>query len=77
MNRHARLTGMVTGWSDDDYVVLDGERSVGRIYKTTIHGGPKWHWSINTSPYPAPPPHNGYALTLDDAKVAFKRATER
>jgi hypothetical protein len=56
MNRHAQLTGMSTGWPPDDYVVLDGERSVGPIYKTTIHGGPKWHRSINTSPYPAPPP---------------------
>jgi len=30
-----------------------------------------WHWSINTSPYPAPP-NNGYAPTLDAAKLAFK-----
>jgi hypothetical protein len=40
------------GWEDakDDYVVLDGEKSVGRIYKE-IHGDPRWCWSINTSPY--------------------------
>jgi hypothetical protein len=44
------------GWEDakDDYVVLDGERSVGRIYKE--HGEARWFWSVNTSPYPAPPP---------------------
>jgi hypothetical protein len=46
------------GWDDakDDYVVLDGEKRVGRIYKE-MHGDPRWCWSINTSPYPAPPPH--------------------
>jgi len=37
MNRHAQIMGRATGWSDDDYVVIDGERSVGRIHKTTIH----------------------------------------
>ena len=64
--------GRATGWSPDDYVVLDSEHSVGRIHRETIHSGPKWHWSINTSPYSAPPPHNGYASTLDDAKQQFK-----
>ena len=38
MNRHAQLTGMSTGWSPDDYVVLDKERSVGRIHKTMMDG---------------------------------------
>jgi hypothetical protein len=65
------------GWEDakDDYVVLDGERSVGRIYKE-VHGDIKWCWSINTSPYPAPPPHNGVARTLDAAKQEFKARYE-
>src|SRR5262249_28323178 len=72
MNRHAQLMGYVTGWSPGDYVVLDGEKPVGRIHTETIHGELKWQWSINTSPYLAPPPHNGFAPTLDDAKVAFK-----
>jgi hypothetical protein len=40
------------GWDDakDDYVVLDGEKRVGRIYKE-MHGDPRWCWSINTSPF--------------------------
>jgi hypothetical protein len=52
------------GWEDakDDYVVLDGEKSVGRVYKE--HGA-KWFWSVNTSPYPAPPPNNGLAKSLE------------
>jgi hypothetical protein len=43
----------------DDYVVLEGDRSVGRIYKE--HGEARWFWSVNTSPYPAPPPNKGLA----------------
>jgi hypothetical protein len=37
------------GWEDakDDYVVLDADRSVGRIYKE--HGEARWFWSVNTS----------------------------
>ena len=72
MNRHAQLMGYVTGWSPDDYAVLDEDRSVGRIHPETIHGELKWQWSINTSPYPAPPPHTGMTNSLDDAKQAFK-----
>jgi hypothetical protein len=66
-----------TGWEDakDDYVVLDGEKSVGRIYKE-MHGDPRWCWSINTSPYPAPPPHTGVATTLAAAKQEFKARYE-
>jgi hypothetical protein len=76
MNHHAQLTGNTTGWSLDDYVVLDQDRTVGRIHGVTIHGEPRWQWSINTSPYPAPPPHNGMATTLEDAKQAFKARYE-
>jgi hypothetical protein len=72
MNRHAEIMGYTPGWPQDDYVVLDEDRSVGRIHGVTIHGELKWHWSINTGPYPAPPPHNGVASTLEDAKQAFK-----
>jgi hypothetical protein len=65
------------GWEDakDDYVVLDGEKSVGRICKET-HGDARWCWSINTSPYPAPPPHNGVTKTFDAAKQEFKTRYE-
>jgi hypothetical protein len=60
------------GWEDakDDYVVLDSETSVGRIHKDTT--SPRWIWSVNTSPYPAPPPNNGLAPTLEEAKRQFK-----
>jgi hypothetical protein len=62
-----------TGWEDakDDYVILDDAgNSVGRIHKDTT--SPRWIWSVNTSPYPAPPPNNGLAPTLEEAKQQFK-----
>jgi hypothetical protein len=66
MKKHMR-------WEDakDDYVVLDGGKSIGRVYKE-VHGDPRWCWSINTSPCPAPPPHTGVTKTLDAAKQEFK-----
>jgi hypothetical protein len=65
------------GWEDakDDYVVLDGEKSIGRIYKQ-VPGDTRRCWSINTSPYPAPPPNNGVATTFDAAKQDFKTRYE-
>jgi hypothetical protein len=65
------------GWEDakDDYVILDDDSSVGRIHKDTTHES-RWCWSVNTSPYPAPPPNNGLAQTLDEAKTAFKQRYE-
>jgi hypothetical protein len=64
------------GWEDakDDYVVPDGENSVGRIYKD--HSEARWFWSVNTSPYPASPPNNGLAKSLEDTKREFKQRYE-
>jgi hypothetical protein len=33
MSAHSRLMGETEHWSDEDWVVLDGYRSVGRIHK--------------------------------------------
>jgi hypothetical protein len=76
MNRHAQLMGWSTDWTPDDYVVLDQDRPVGHIFKEAIQGELEWYWSIDTSPYPAPPPHNGMAKTLEDVKQAFKTRYE-
>jgi hypothetical protein len=35
-----------------------------------------WIWSVNTSPFPAPPPNNRVAPTLDEAKAEFKARYE-
>jgi hypothetical protein len=49
---------------------LGWRKSVGRIYKE--HGV----WSVNTSPVPAPPPNNGLAKSLEEAKQQFKQRYE-
>jgi hypothetical protein len=61
------------GWDDakDDFVILDAGNSIGRIHKDAT--SPSWIWSVNTSPFPAPPPNNGLAPTLEEAKQQFKQ----
>ena len=72
MNKHAQLMGWGDHWGEDDFVIVDDDgRSVGRIYKDTT--SPRWIWSVNTSPFPAPPPNNGLAPTLEEAKQQFKQ----
>ena len=72
MRVHARIQGYDPhNWSENDYVVIDGETCVGRIYQDIIHGEAKWRWFLQTEP--APPPNQGMADTLDEAKAGFKR----
>jgi hypothetical protein len=67
-------------WSDDDYVVVD-DAIVGRIYREMIIGKPKWRWFLQcireAGPgRPIPPPNQGMADTLEEAKAAFKKRYE-
>ena len=55
-------------WTDDDYAVVD-ETLVGRIYKQQVEGDLKWLWFLQT--VPAPPPNQGIADTLDEARAAL------
>jgi hypothetical protein len=43
-------------------VILDGDPSVGRIYKE--HGEARWFWSLNTNPEPAPLQSQLLSLTV-------------
>jgi hypothetical protein len=75
-NLQARIEGFTQlDWGEDDYVILDGTVVVGRIYRESIHGEPKWRWFLQTSP--APPPNQGMANTLDEAEAGFKRRYEQ
>jgi hypothetical protein len=76
MSKHAQLMGWSDHWGEDDFVVLDQEKSVGRIYKEILIGEIKWRWFVNTSPFPAPPPHSGFENSIEDAKTAFKKRYE-
>jgi hypothetical protein len=74
--RKTRVQAAISGrrsdiWGEDDYVVLDADRVVGRIYPETIHGEPRWLWFLQTGP--APPPNSGMAASLEEAKAAFKK----
>ncbi len=72
MREHARVRRYDRhDWSEDDYVVIDGETCVGRIYKEIIHWEPKWLWFLQT--VPAHLPNRGKADTLEEAKPRFKK----
>jgi hypothetical protein len=68
----ARIEGLNPSiWGEDDYSVIDGETRVGRIYRERIQGEWRWLWFLQTEP--APPPNQGVAGTLEEAKAEFKR----
>ena len=74
MRAQARIEGLDPNiWGDDDYAVND-ETTVGRIYREMIHGDPKWLWFLQI--VPAPPPNQGIADTLDEAKAALAKRYE-
>ncbi len=50
------------------------ETRFGRIYLERIHGKTKWLWFLQTMP--APPPNQGTAATLDEAKAALVKRYE-
>ncbi len=56
-------------WSDDDYAVFD-ETLVGRVYRQQVQGDTKWLWFLQV--VPAPPPNQGLADTLEEAKAALE-----
>ena len=72
-NVQAPKEGWAQVWNDDDFCVIDDQRVVGCIRTEVILGKSKWRWAINGVPHGLPPPHNGVANTLDDAKAAFKK----
>jgi hypothetical protein len=83
--RKSSAQARIEGWdprnrSDDDYAVVD-DTIVGRIYREMIIGKPKWRWFVQQIPEagpgrPVPPPNQGMADTLDEAKAAFAKRYE-
>jgi hypothetical protein len=61
-------------WSDDDYAVVD-ETLIGRIYRQLVDADVKWLWFLQT--VPAPPPNQGIADTLEEAKAALASRYEQ
>ena len=58
-------------WDENDYAVAT---QFVRIYQERIHGDMKWLRFLQTMP--APPPNQGIADTLDEAKAALVRRYE-
>jgi len=75
--RHEAIEGRepLIEWNEHDYAVADGDRRIGRIYRTQLPAGEKWLWFLQITP--APLPNSGSTDTLDEAKVAIKSAYER
>ena len=77
----ARIEGWVpSNRGNDDYAVVD-DTIVGRIHREMIHGESKWRWFLQCIPEagpgtPIPPPNQGMADTLDEAKAAFAKRYE-
>jgi hypothetical protein len=61
-------------WNENDYAVVE-ETRIGRIYRHHVSTGWKWLWFLQTEP--APPPNNGVADTLDEAKATLVKRYEQ
>jgi hypothetical protein len=80
----ARIDGLdPRPWAngEDDYAVVE-DIIVGRIYREIILGKPKWRWFLRHIPEagpgkPIPPPNQGMADSLDEAKEALKQRYEQ
>jgi len=60
---------------ENDYLVMAGEREVGRIHHPYVANSQRrWHWVL-TRPYLPPhlQPSDGYTDTLPEAKLGFRR----
>jgi hypothetical protein len=77
-NLTLKPTDMGHGPLKDDYAVLDEARTViGRIFLDTMPAGrPPWFWGNNRVPN-WPGKDRDHAMTLEDAKAAFKASWER
>ena len=66
-------------WADDDYDVYDGERIVGRIFRAEARhrAGTPWMWTLVFHERRPPGPHQGFAVSREEAMVAFKASWER
>jgi len=74
--RKTKAQAVISGWNPDiwreaDWCILDADRVVGRIYSETFNAELRWMWFLQT--VPAPPPNQGMAASLEDAKAVFKR----
>ena len=70
-----RTSRPTDSWQEDDFDLFDGKREVGRIYRVTRHADSLWFWSLSFQMTGRK--LYGYADSLDEARVAFKKEYER
>jgi hypothetical protein len=74
--RRANISRPPYDWSDDDYDVSDGDRTIGRIFMP-VAGRPDdrpWMWTIEWHKRRGPGPHQGNVATREEAMEAFRTA---
>ena len=63
-------------WADDDFDVYAGEQNVDRIFEADAgHPETPWMWTFHERKPPGP--HQGFAVSREEAMVAFKASWER
>jgi hypothetical protein len=73
--RRADVSRKSSSWQHEDYDVFDGERELGRIYLVDGCGGKEtWFWGVSFQVIKRK--SYGYALSLDEAKAAFRAEYE-
>jgi hypothetical protein len=58
-------------WPDNDYVVFDGGKVIGRIMLQAPQGQP-WFWTITSLAHPPSVHNRGYSANREQAMVDFK-----
>jgi hypothetical protein len=71
--RRANVSRISGQWQDEDYDVFDGDREIGRIYLIDSQAG-SWFWGVSFQVIKRK--SYGYALSLDEAKAAFRAEYE-
>jgi hypothetical protein len=71
--RRANVSRISGQWQDEDYDVFDGDREVGRIYLIDSQAS-SWFWGVSFQVTKRK--SFGYALSLEDAKAAFRAEYE-
>jgi hypothetical protein len=75
--KSARANRSSGSWSEDDYDVVHGGKTVGRIfhdYKRHPHVIEQWHWGIDFFCWKRHGPQYGRATSRETAMAAFRQA---